>query len=260
MAEKNNEEQSKIDNSKQEKLKEKVASQNMEDEVKQTEPAQLREQLSNKNSDYVYRLQKELEAQGSMSEEDAVKHVDGLLSDLVIAQRHGKPASTFYGMSPKLKAADMLKPKVKTAADIPFWQYATDSALLYVALFVGLFGVIALFTPNSKNNSQMGILTLVIVGAGMGIFMTKYNDWVLPAGGKNKKIPWSKLILGMCAIVLILFVLIYLLSIPALHVINPVLPGFADIIIAAVTYGARWLFRRHYQIIGSVFNPASRNK
>lgn len=260
MAEKNNEEQSKIDNSKQEKLKEKVASQNMEDEVKQMEPAQLRKQLSNKNSDYVYRLQKELETQGKMGQDDAVKRVDALLSDLVIAQRHGQPAGTFYGMSPKLKAADMLKPKVKTAADIPFWQYAVDSALLYVALFVGLFGVIALFTPNSKNNSQMGILTLVVVGAGMGIFMTKYNDWVLPAGGKNKKIPWAKLIFGMIAILLILFVVIYILSIPALQVINPVLPGIYDIIIAAAAYGIRWVFRRHFQIIGSVFNPASRNK
>lgn len=260
MAEKNNEEQSKIDNTKQEKLKEKVASQNMEDEVKQAEPAQLRKQLSNKNSDYVYRLQKELENQGKMGQDDAIKRVDDLLSDLVIAQRHGQPASTFYGMSPKLKAADMLKPKVKTAADIPFWQYAVDSALLYIALFVGLFGVIALFTPSSKNNSQMGILTLIIVGAGMGIFMTKYNDWVLPAGGKNKKIPWAKLILGMLAILLILFVVIYILSIPALQVINPVLPGIYDIIIAVAAYGIRWVFRRHYEIIGSVFNPASRNK
>lgn len=260
MAEKNTEEQAKIDNNKQEKLKEKVADQNMEDEVKEMAPAELRQQLSNKNSDYVYRLQKELESQGKMSSADATSRVDELLSDLVIAQRHGQPATTFYGMSPKLKAADMLKPKVKTAADIPFWQYAIDSALLYVALFVGLFGVIALFTPNAKNNAQMGILTLVLVGAVMGVFMTKYNDWVMPASGKNRKIPWARLIIGMAGMLLILFVCIWVLTMPAFRTINPVLPGIYDIIIAALVYGARWLFRRHYQIIGSVFNPAQKNK
>ncbi|MEB3364035.1 hypothetical protein SDC49_10850 [Lactobacillus sp. R2/2] len=58
MAEKKTEEQAKIDTNKQEKLKEKVINQNKDDEVKQMQPAELRKQLSNKNSDYVFRLQK----------------------------------------------------------------------------------------------------------------------------------------------------------------------------------------------------------
>lgn len=260
MAEKNTEEQAKIDNNKQEKLKEKVADQNMEDDVKQMAPAELRKQLSNKNGDYIFRLQKELEVQGKMSQEDAAGKVDALLADLVVAQRHGQPASTFYGMSPKLKAADMLKPKVKTAADIPFWQYAVDGALLYITIFVGLFGLIALFSPQATKNGQMGITTLVIIGAAMGIFMVKYNDWVLPTAGKDRKIPWSKLLLGMGGLVLLLLACMYLLTLPIFRMINPVLPGIYDVIIAAAAYGIRWLFRRHYQIIGSVFNPAQKNK
>lgn len=260
MAEKNTEEQTKIDNNQQEKLKEKVATQNLDDEIKQMSPEKLRQQLSNKNSDYVYRLQKELETQGKMSQDDALERVNALLADLVVAQRHGQPATTFYGMSPKLKAADILKPKPRTAADIPFWQYAVDSALLYIALFVGLFGLVGLFSSNVKNGSQMGILSLVVIGAAMGVFMTKYNDWVLPATGEKRKIPWSKLIIGLICMVLILLFCSYVLAIPALQVINPILPGFANLIIAAAAYGIRWLFRRHYQIIGSVFSPAAKNK
>lgn len=260
MAEKKIEKQAKIDADKQAKLKEKVVNQNKDDEVKQMQPLELRQQLSNKNSDYVYRLQKELEIQGKMSQEDAKARVDALLNDLVIAQRHGQPASTYYNMSPKIKAADMLAPKKRTAADIPFWQYATDNALFYVALFFGLFGLIALFQKNAEYNSQMGVLTLLIVGASLGVFMTKYNDWVLPNGAKNSKIPWSKLILGFVALMLLLFICFWILGIPALRSINPVLPGVYDIIIAAVAYGIRWLFRRHYQIIGSAFSPANKNK
>jgi len=73
MAEKKTEEQAKIDTNKQEKLKEKVINQNKDDEVKQMQPAELRKQLSNKNSDYVFRLQKELETQGKMSHEQLLK-------------------------------------------------------------------------------------------------------------------------------------------------------------------------------------------
>ncbi|WEV43432.1 DUF1129 family protein [Lactobacillus sp. ESL0684] len=258
MAEKETQ-QTKIDVNKQEKLKEQVTTQNRDDELQQAEPAELRKQLSNKNSDYVFRLQKELEEQGKLGSADASKRVDDLLADLVVAQHHGKPASTFYGMSPKIKAADMLKPKKKTAADIPFWQYAVDSALLYIAIFVGLFGVIALFTTNQKENSQMGILTLVSVGAAMGVFMTKYNDWVMPAG-KQQKIPWGKLILGFAGLLLGLFVWIWLVSLPVLQPINPVLPAMGNIIIAVLAYGIRWFFRRHFQIVGSVFTPKSKDK
>ena len=260
MAEKKTEEQAKIDTNKQEKLKEKVINQNKDDEVKQMQPAELRKQLSNKNSDYVFRLQKELETQGKMSQEDAQKRVDELLKDLVIAQRHGQPASTYYNMSPKLKAADMLKPKKKKASDIPFWQYATDNALFYVAIFFGLFGLIGLFQKNDKYNSQMGVLTLLIVGASLGVFMTKYNDWVLPNGSKNRKIPWSKLIWGFVLLMGMLFICFGVLGLPALQVINPALPGIYNLIIAAVAYGIRWLFRRHYEIIGSAFSPADKSK
>ena len=260
MAEKKTEEQAKIDTNKQEKLKEKVINQNKDDEVKQMQPAELRKQLSNKNSDYVFRLQKELETQGKMSQEDAQKRVDELLKDLVIAQRHGQPASTYYNMSPKLKAADMLKPKKKKASDIPFWQYATDNALFYVAIFFGLFGLIGLFQKNDKYNSQMGVLTLLIVGASLGVFMTKYNDWVLPNGSKNRKIPWSKLIWGFVLLMGMLFICFGVLGLPALQVINPALPGVYNLIIAAVAYGIRWLFRRHYEIIGSAFSPADKSK
>ena len=115
-----------------------------------------------------------------------------------------------------------------TAANEIYTLSLHDALPIYIALFVGIFGVIALFTPNSKNNSQMGILSLVLVGGVMGVFMTKYNEWVLPSAGKNRKIPWSKLIWGFVLMLAVLFACFWVLAIPAFRVINPVLPGIAD--------------------------------
>lgn len=247
--EKNN---SNINAEKQEKLKKKSEVDAKDEELKNEDPKTLRQKLSNKNQDYVFRLEKELQRQGSLSREEAVAMTDGLLSEIVIAQRHGQPANGLYMASPQIKAEEMLHPHQKPV-ETPFWQRAVDGALLYLAIFVGLFGVIALFENNSKtqNNSQMGILTLASVGILMGVFMVKYNDWVMPKNGQRISLP--KLLLSGLGIAVALFVWIWILSLPAIRVINPILPGAVDIVIAAIAYGVRYLFRQHYHITGSSF-------
>ena len=182
---------------------------------------------------------------------------DGLLSEIVIAQRHGQPANVLYLASPKIKAEEMLHPEQKTV-ETPFWQRAVDCALLYLAIFVGLFGVIALFETKQPQNSQMGILTLASVGILMGVFMVKYNDWVMPKNGQRIGLP--KLLLSGLGIAVALFIWIWILSLPAIRVINPVLPGAVDIVIAAIAYGARYLFRQHYHITGSSFASRPQRK
>lgn len=255
MAEETKKEQdtSKINVEKQEKLKHQAEVDTRDEEIKKEDPKVLREKLSNKNSDYIFRLEKELQKQGSMSRADAVAMTDGLLSEIIIAQRHGQPANGLYLASPAIKAEQMLHPKKKPVAT-PTWQLMVDGALFYLALFVGLCGILALFQPkNQPYNSQMGILTIVSVGILMGIFMVKYNDWLMPQQGKRPS--WAKRILRMLVVVIALFVWMWILQIPALRVINPVLPAAADIVIAAAAYGIRYLFRKHYNIVGSTFAP-----
>lgn len=253
--EKNN---SNINAEKQEKLKKASETDAKDEELKNTDPKILREKLSNKNKDYVFRLEKELQRQGSMSREDAVAMTDSLLSEIIIAQRHGQPANGLYLASPKIKAEQLLHPEQKPV-ETPFWQLAVDGALLYVAIFVGFYGVVALF-QNEKHpeNSQMGILTLLSVGIMMGVFMVKYNDIVMPK--KGQRVGWSKIILGGLGIALALFVWIWILSLPAIRVINPILPGAANLVIAAAAYGVRYLFRQHYHIVGSAFAPRPQHK
>lgn len=248
---------SNIDSEKQEKLKHRAEVDAQDQELKNETPAELRKKLSNKNQDYVFRLEKELQLQGSMSREDAVAMTDKLLSEIIIAQRHGQPANGLYMAAPKLKAEEMLHPHKKPAKK-PFWQLAVDGALLYVAIFVGLMGIIALFETKQTKNSQMGILSLASVGVLMGIFMVKYNDFIMPKNGQKPS--WAKLILSGIAVAAVLFVWIWILQLPALQVINPILSGEADIIIAVVAFGIRYLFRKHYNITGSPFVSSYSNK
>ena len=251
----------KIDTEKQAKLKSEAEAEKRDDQIKNEDPKVLRSKLSNKNSDYVFRLEKELQKQGSLSREEAVQMTDKLLGEIIVAQRHGQPANGLYLASPAIKAEQLLHPKKKPVAT-PFWQLAIDGAMLYLVIFVGFYGIIGLF-ENSKQpaNSQRGILTLSTVGIVMGVLMVKYNDWIMPKNGQRPS--WGKMILGFVGVAAVLFVWIWLLSLPVLRVINPVLPGMANIVIAAIVFGLRYLFRRHYHLVGSAFAPRApqqRNK
>lgn len=261
MAEEKKENTAKIDQSKQEKIKAKTESENKDDAVKAQNPEELRAALSNKNADYVFRLQKELENQGNMSSEDAKAKVDALLPEIVVAQRHGQPANGLYMASPSIKAGQILHPtqKPRTFMDIPFWQRAVDNGLLWLAIFMALYGVLGLFSTDKNQAGQYGVLTIIIVGVALGVLTAKYNEWVMPNG--EKKISWLRVILISVALVVVMLVATLLLQLPALKVINPVLPGIVYLIIAAIAYGARYLFRRQYHIIGSAFGQTtSQNK
>lgn len=250
---KKEQDQTKINTEKQAKLKKQAEIDTQDEEIKQEDPKVLREKLSNKNSDYVFRLEKELQKQGSISRAEAVEMTDSLLSEIIIAQRHGQPANGLYLASPAIKAEQMLHPKKKPVAT-PTWQLMVDGGLLYLAIFFAIFGVMALFeTGKRAYNSQWGVLTLASVGILMGVFMVKYNDWLTPQADKRPS--WAKLILSGLGIAVVMIALVTLMSLPALRVINPVLPGPADIAIAVVAYGVRYLFRRHYNIVGSAFAP-----
>lgn len=260
MAEEKQEKTANINQNKQDKLKAKTEAENKDDQIKLESPEKLRTMLSNKNSDYVFRLQKELILQGKMSSDKAEEEVNALLPEIVVAQHHGQPANGLYMASPKIKAQEMLQPPDPATIVHPFWQRAVDGALLYMVIFLGIFGVMYMFTPNVKSNGQMGIITLLSTGALMGVFMTKYNDWIMPQAGKKKKLPFGRMIIGILALLVVLMVWVWLFTLPGLRFLNPVLPGVADVIIAALLFGARYLFRKKYKITGSTFAPNPNRK
>ncbi|WP_127345778.1 DUF1129 family protein [Lactobacillus amylolyticus] len=254
MAEEKKENTARIDQEKQAKLKAKTEA----DEIKNMSSAELRTKLSNKNSDYVFRLQKELEKQGNMNADDAAARVDQLLPEIIIAQRRGQPANDLYMASPSIKAEQILHPekKPKTLMDIPFWQRATDSTLLWLGTFTAFYGLMGIFNTKIQS-TQNGVLTILVFCILLGVFWAKYNEWTMPKSKDNRrpKMSWPKL-LGISALFVVgLFVLMGIFMLPIFKVINPVLPGIAYLIIAVIAFAGRCYFRKYYHITGSVFMP-----
>lgn len=259
MAEEKKENTAKIDQEKQAKLKAKTESEEKDNELKTADAAELRKKLSNKNSDYVFRLQKELEKQGKLTTEQAREKVDALLPEIIVAQRHGQPANGLYLAAPMVKANQMLHPEVKpkTMLDIPFWQRAVDNGLFWLAIFMGMYGLLGFSNPKTQSG-QNGVLTITLTGVLLGVFMAKYYEWIMPKTGSNKKpkISWPRAIGVSVALIIILVVVLGVLSQPVFRVINPVLPGIVYIIIAAIAFGVRYLFRKKYDIKISAFSGA----
>lgn len=203
-------------------------------------------------------MQKELEKQGNLSSEEASQKVNELLPEILVAQRHGQPANSLFMASPVIKADQIVHPvtKPKTIDDLPSWQRAVDNALFWLAIFMGMYGLLGL--ANTKQlNSQNGVLTITVIGILFGVMTSKYNEWIMPQGSKGK-IKWGRAILSLGGLVVVLFVIITLLTLPGIRVINPVLPGFVYLIIAVIAYGVRYFFRKKYHITGSAFGPSVR--
>lgn len=220
-------------------------------------PTSLRKQLTNKNGDYVFRLEKALIDAGKSSAE-AEKMVNALLNEIVTAQKQGIPASSLYKKSPILKAEEILHPVIKPKKP-KYWMRAVDSSLLYFVVFTAMIAIMAL-TAGTKNqyNSQYGLLTLIAIAAILGTLMTYYTD-ILVADGKGKA-KFGKIALLTVAMVAVLFIVITIFSSKVFQVINPVLPAWGNLILVALVYGARYLFRKHYHITGSVLNPVPQVK
>lgn len=257
MSEEKKENTAKIDQAQQAKLKAKTETEKKDDEIKLETSEELRAKLSNKNVNYVFRLQKELEKQGKLSPDEAKAKVDALLPEIVVAQRHGQPANGLYLASPVIKADQMLHPAVKpkTAADTPYWQRGLDAALLFTALFMAFYGVSSLSAQ--QNSAGYGVTSILLLSWVLGFGMAKTNEFLIP-NPKTHKTNWPKAILGILVLIVALIAITAVMYIKGFQVINPVLPGVVYLIIAVVAFGIRYWFRRQFNIVGSVFTPAPR--
>lgn len=249
----------KVNKAKQAELRKESKKQAEKEDIEEAKPAELRQKLSNKNADYVYRLQKELQRQGKLTPAQAKDSVDSLLPEIIIAQRNGQPANGLYMASPKIKANQLLhpKPKVIPLMAHPFWQRAVDNILLWFTIFFGFYGLLGLFNSTNSKGTQNGVLTILVLSIVMGIFLAKYNEWVTPYTNnqERKRLPWMKLIVSSVIFVVVAVGVMWILTEPWARVINPILPGIVNIIIAAASFGIRYLFRKYYHIVGSSFAP-----
>ena len=236
-----------VDNVKQAKLKKAHEQSARDEEIKKLPPKELRKKLSNKNQDYVFRLEKFLTEDQNYTMDQVEPAIDQILPEIIIAQRKGIPASNLYQKAPREKAIEIANPK-KEPPKNKFWMHAVDNGLLYFIIFAGFFGLVQLFSnQKAATGSQMGVLTLISVTVLFGILMAYYND--LFSREKDQRPAMWKIVLLGAFFVGIIMIWIMFTSLPFLRVINPILNPWVYIVLAGIAFFVRRWFRQKYHVV-----------
>lgn len=241
----------------QEKMQKRSEVAERDAKIEEMSASELHARLSNKNQDYIFRLEKFLKAEG-MTADKAQAEVDGMLQDIVQAQSKGITAGVLFKMAPQEKAHEIVHPKPKPRS-LTFREKFFDNALLYITIFGAIIGIFAFMTPKNQqeqNGTAMGIVSLIVIGILCGLTMTYFNE-VLTRPKEDRPAGWKLVLLGVGAI-FVLFIVAAVLAIPPINVINPILPGGVDLLVAAVAYGGRWLWRKTKGITTEMVTPRRR--
>lgn len=223
---------------KQEKLEEKKTVEPVEIDIEQAT-----NKLSKRNTDYLYKLNKDLIAAGK-TEEEAKGISEGLIVEIYENQIKGIPATKLYG-TPSQKVDSLLNVK-KTPVKQPYWKIAVDSSLLFLALFAALYGVLGM--TGGKQQGQTGIVTLIGIAVMWGSLLPWFN--IQNRKDREHRPGFMKMMGYIIAGLAIMMALLFITSLlPA--VINPVLSGVVYLVIAVVAFGARFIFRRQNNITTS---------
>jgi len=198
----------------------------------------LHKKLSNKNAEYVFKLNKRLMDDG-FKEEEAKEVIDKMLPEIVDNQIKGIPANQLYG--PVTQRAQEIAHPVKKPKATPFWASWIDTALLFFALFGLLYGVVALTSKKTDPNSQTGVITLLVLSAMWGALLTWFNNQMKKP--KAERPGWGVTIGYLAVGLVLMFVFLGAMAfIPT--TINPTLNSVGYFIAAAIAYGVRFGFRR----------------
>lgn len=213
-------------------------------------PTELRAELTKKNNDYVFKLHKLL-VEAGYTDADADVKIDGILPEIIKNQRIGKPANQIFG-SPSFQVDQLLHPKAKPV-ELKYWMRSVDWTFLYMVILAVLFGIMGLVPTKNTQNASSGILSLIVMSVAFGFLLTSFTDSMQSARDKRKngekaRMDWGLIGKGALATIGVLL----LVSITAFinPKLNPILPAWGYLVLAAAAYGARYLFRRHYHITG----------
>ncbi|MEJ1331045.1 DUF1129 domain-containing protein [Latilactobacillus sakei] len=215
-------------------------------ETEQVDVDALSKQLSKKNADYLFKFKRALKEEDVSAEKQAEMLAE-MLPEMLEAQHKGQPATQIYGpVSTKInQLLHAPKAPVKTSLQLQM----LDNALIFLIMYLAFNGIAAQFS--SKNsNAMIGITSIVITAAMAGVIMTypmRYTQ--MP---KEQRPPFWKMALIVVGLTLA-FVAAYGVTILIPGFMNPVLPTWIQIVIAALLIVVRIYIKRRYKITGTFF-------
>ena len=137
-----------------------MSEQNVQEEVVVSLDA-LKAELTNKNEQYIYQLERALKEAG-FDEAQIEKELSVMLPEIVEKQKAGVTARQLFGtVTERVQSIVAGTNKRPKTAKSPDWQIAVDGGLLVGGLFALVTGVMLMLNP-SADTQPMGLFTLLI--------------------------------------------------------------------------------------------------
>lgn len=216
--------------------------------------------LTRKNEEFMFQLNKQLDAQGA----DPAKKTEMLeatIKEIQAGQKSGKTAHALFG-TPTQRAHNLLHPEPteKQQTNNSLVLMGIDNAIMFFAIFTFMFGLMAWISPASMkvaHNGNMGITSILLVAISGGILFGWIAKYMLPVKdektGRYVKRPlWKRTITVIAG--LVIWILFYIVTAMLPNGINPRLNQWVYLILGVIAFGVDIWFRARYHVT-SAFSP-----
>jgi uncharacterized membrane-anchored protein len=213
---------------------------------------ELMPQLTKKNDQFIFDLNKALEG-SDISEEKKVLAMNDMLTKLIEGQKTGVTAKQLYGTP-----TDAIETIVNTPEPMPemsFGKIMLDNFLMLFTFLTVITSLLALFSKTGTGSTQ-GIVSLIlggISGAFSFYLIYRYIYVYDEPGADRSKRPGAFKTGGIMAVSFLPWFLIMGISAFLPPAINPVLDPVLTLALGAASFGLRYWLKKKYKLQGTMF-------
>lgn len=215
---------------------------------KKKENDALFEQLTNKNKDYMVKLNRKLE-DSNMPEDNKILVFNDMLKNIVAEQPNHITARKLYGTvtdQARFLIDNNQGEQVKPVKRSETWKIYMDGALLLGGMFAVITGISYVL---GDQQAGLGLITMILnflLGGLAVMIITKYAPQPGVKGGFIKYIVATTLTM----LVWILLMAFGTALIP--QAVNPLIPGSITLVIGILAFAAKWYLKKKLNIQGTL--------
>lgn len=215
---------------------------------KKKENDALFEQLTNKNKDYMVKLNRKLE-DSNMPEDNKILVFNDMLKNIVAEQPNHITARKLYGTvtdQARFLIDNNQGEQVKPVKRSETWKIYMDGALLLGGMFAVITGISYVL---GDEQAGLGLITMILnflLGGLAVMIITKYAPQPGVKGGFIKYIVATTLTM----LVWILLMAFGTALIP--QAVNPLIPGSITLVIGILAFAAKWYLKKKLNIQGTL--------
>lgn len=214
--------------------------------------------LTKKNQEFIHIATHQLMKDGK-SDTEIKAILEEALPNILEQQQKGVPARSFLG-APTVWAASFSQVAETTSTPVPekntkpvlMWL---DSSFFLLAIVCLTNGLMTIFNPKAVNPTSSGLINLLVLAfvGGLAFYVMYYYIYRHANKPKSQR-PKTWKALGLVFLATLAWMFTYMLTPLLPAAINPSLPAWGLLLLSAISFGACYIFRRHYKV-QSAFAP-----